>query len=63
MSEQLEIAKTIREAQREHIESLRSSIERMNEEIQKMQRSLETSIERAALVEYKIDLMERGLEI
>lgn len=63
MSEQLEIAKTIREAQREHIESLRSSIERMNEEIQVMQRSLETSIERAALVEYKIDLMERGLEI
>ena len=63
MSEQLEAAKIIRESQREHIRSLRASIARMNEEIETMQRSLETSIERAALVEYKIDLMQRGLEI
>ena len=63
MSEQLETAKIIRESQREHIQSLRASIERMNEEIKVMQKIMQTSIERAALVEYKIDLMERGLEI
>ena len=63
MSEQLEVAKCIRESMREHIESLRDEIERMNEEIQEKHATLERVRERAAVVDYKIELMERGREI